>query len=85
MSVVLGEFALRTRARIRRLPTAPRPWLVTIRLDGMKPRMPRSFNTFEEARAHALHETGLDRRDTSEPNPDSPDTTPAGTETEGNR
>ena len=41
------------------------------------------FPTHEAALAHALAEVGLDRRDPSETIPDSPDTTAAGTETEG--
>lgn len=47
------------RARILRMPTARRPWLVTVRLDGQRPHIPRSFYTHAEALAHALHEVGL--------------------------
>lgn len=61
MSVIVGESALRTRARILRLPTARRPWLVTVRLDGETPGIPRSFYTHAEALAHALAAVGLDK------------------------
>lgn len=58
--VVVGP-SLRT-ARIRRMPTARRPWLVTVRSDGtVAPWWPRTHHTFEEARTAALTAVGLDR------------------------
>ena len=47
-------------ARIRRMPAARRPWLVTVRRDGIAlPWWPRSYHTFDEARTVALTEVGL--------------------------
>lgn len=56
--VVFGP-SLRT-ARIRRMPTARRPWLVTVRSDGIvRPGWPRTYHTFDAALTAALAEVGL--------------------------
>ena len=52
-------------ARIRRMPAARRPWLVTVRSDGIvRPGWPRSYHTFDAARTIALAEVGLTEKNT---------------------
>ena len=47
-------------ARIRRMPAAHRPWLVTVRRDSIvHPGWPRTYHTFDAALTVALAEVGL--------------------------